>query len=375
MPPIPKKAFLHMMEEIAPSRFAEGFDNPGLLLDMGQTEYAKILLALDLTLDTAREAIDLGADLLLTHHPIFFQAAKRLSVHEPSQQAALMLVRAGISHYAAHTNWDSAAGGVNGTLCKLLGLDNPFSLEPKGGTAYKFVIFAPVEAADGVRLAIAKAGGGLLGHYSHCSFSARGEGRFLPLPGAQPKIGGVGSLEEVAEERIECFVTEDRLQDVRFAALLAHPYETPAYDIFKQAISTEDQRTGLTHMGALPEPLRLEDFARMVAEKLDCAALKYAGDPNALVKTVAVSTGAGGGSMYLAAAHGADAFITGEVKHHEALESYHLGIAVLEAGHYETEKPAMLSLAEGLQSRLNPLHYNTECILSSRERNPMNGVE
>ena len=78
--------------------------------------------------------------------------------------------------------------------------------------------------------------------------------------------------------------------------------------------------------------------------------------------------------MALAARHGAEAFVTGEVKHHQALESYNLNIAILEAGHYETEQPAMASLARGLQSRLNPLHYNTECILSQRERRPMAGL-
>ena len=94
------------------------------------------------------------------------------------------------------------------------------------------VIYVPTEAADAVRQAIGDAGAGRLGNYAHCSFSAEGTGRFMPLPGAHPAIGAVGSPEEVPETRIEAIYPRSRRDAIVNAALSAHPYETPAFMTF-----------------------------------------------------------------------------------------------------------------------------------------------
>ncbi len=98
---------------------------------------------------------------------------------------------------------------------------------------YKFVVYVPLTHADQVREAIGNVGGGKIGNYSHCSFSSRGQGRFLPLPGAQPYIGGVGTPEIVEEERIEVTVDEEVLEVVLQAMKSAHPYDEVAYDVYK----------------------------------------------------------------------------------------------------------------------------------------------
>lgn len=98
---------------------------------------------------------------------------------------------------------------------------------------YKLVVFVPLENADKVREAIGSAGGGKIGSYSHCSWSTRGVGRFLPLPGANPTIGEVGKMEEVEEERIETVVDEQLLSSVISAMKKVHPYEEVAYDVYK----------------------------------------------------------------------------------------------------------------------------------------------
>ncbi|MFF2028762.1 hypothetical protein [Arthrobacter sp. NPDC058192] len=94
------------------------------------------------------------------------------------------------------------------------------------------VIYVPTEAAHLVRQAIGDAGAGRLGNYSHCSFSLEGTGRFTPLPGANPRVGAVGSPEEVPETRIEAIYARSRRNAVVEAALSVHPYETPAYMTF-----------------------------------------------------------------------------------------------------------------------------------------------
>lgn len=99
--------------------------------------------------------------------------------------------------------------------------------------AYKIIITTPESAADKVRDAIGKAGGGKVGNYNYCSFSSKGVGRFLPQEGANPAIGHVGKLEEVIEERIEITCNEDNLTKVIFAIRESHPYEEPTIDIYE----------------------------------------------------------------------------------------------------------------------------------------------
>lgn len=98
---------------------------------------------------------------------------------------------------------------------------------------YKLVVYVPVANADEVREAIGNAGGGKIGNYSHCSFSSRGMGRFLPLEGANPTIGEVGKMEAVEEEKIETVMEEEFLAPVISAMKKVHPYEEVAYDVYK----------------------------------------------------------------------------------------------------------------------------------------------
>lgn len=100
-------------------------------------------------------------------------------------------------------------------------------------TYYKIVVTVPEDEADNLREAIGNAGGGKVGNYTHCSFSVKGTGRFLPVDGAKPAIGHVGQPEEVAEERIEITCDDDSVKAVVAAIRDAHSYEEPAIDVYK----------------------------------------------------------------------------------------------------------------------------------------------
>lgn len=97
----------------------------------------------------------------------------------------------------------------------------------------KLIVFVPLSHADIVREAIGSAGGGRLGNYSFCSFSARGTGRFRPEVGASPHIGKVGKLEEVDEERIEVTCESALVPKIIEAIKKVHPYEEVALDVYK----------------------------------------------------------------------------------------------------------------------------------------------
>lgn len=95
------------------------------------------------------------------------------------------------------------------------------------------VCFAPLSHADAVRAALAGGGAGRIGEYSACSFTARGEGRFLPSERADPFSGTRGELSVVEEVRIEAVCAPDRLVEAVRAMLAAHPYEEPAWHAYE----------------------------------------------------------------------------------------------------------------------------------------------
>lgn len=99
--------------------------------------------------------------------------------------------------------------------------------------SYKVVVTVPENEADRLREVIGNAGGGKAGNYTHCSFSVKGTGRFLPVDGAHPAIGQVGQPEEVVEERIEVTCDSENVKAVVAAIREAHSYEEPAIDVYE----------------------------------------------------------------------------------------------------------------------------------------------
>lgn len=105
-------------------------------------------------------------------------------------------------------------------------------MNPNKTPHVKIIVFVPESHADVVRAAMGEAGAGVIGNYTHCTFSSKGVGRFRPGAGAQPHIGTVGTLEAVVEERIETACPRDRVQDVIAAIKKVHPYEEVALDVY-----------------------------------------------------------------------------------------------------------------------------------------------
>ena len=97
---------------------------------------------------------------------------------------------------------------------------------------YKIVVYVPEADARMLREAMGNAGAGKIGNYSHCTFTTKGTSRFKPLEGADPTLGQVGKLQEVAEERIETVCEADKLHAVLEAIKQVHPYEEPAADVY-----------------------------------------------------------------------------------------------------------------------------------------------
>ncbi len=103
----------------------------------------------------------------------------------------------------------------------------------------KIVVFVPEGFADKVREAMGKAGAGKVGDYKYSSFSVKGTGRFIPLPGAHPTIGKIGKLEEVKEERIETVCYRKDLDKIIEAIKRVHPYEEVAIDVYPLVLNPQ----------------------------------------------------------------------------------------------------------------------------------------
>lgn len=353
----------------APPGQKADFDRVGLQVGDPAAEVDRVLVALDLTPQVIDEAAAEGAQLIVTHHPLLFKPVGRVTADDPVGSLAWRLGRAGISYIAIHTNLDAAHGGVSFALAEQLGIRAPEILAPLDGVMRKVVVFVPRDAADAVRQALANAGAGSIGDYSACSFSTDGTGRFRPEVGANPTIGDVGTSEQVDEVRIEAVAPTWAVGAVLRAVAAAHPYEEPAIDVYPVEIRTTQQGYGV--VGTLDAPEPLPDFLARVRDAVGAGALRYVGDDGQTVERVAVCGGAGLSFLPAALAARADAYVTADVTYHRFFEA--LGtdgqprIALVDAGHYETEAITESLIAE----RLRQSHPGLAVDVTATRTSPM----
>jgi dinuclear metal center YbgI/SA1388 family protein len=344
---------LNRLHEWAPPETALEYDNVGLLVGDPSATVNSALIALDLTHEVAAEATDLNADLIVTHHPLIFHPLKRLRADDPASAIAYELVRSGRAHIAAHTNMDVAPQGVSYALARQLGLDHIEALEPRPGTRKKLVTFVPEEAAPRVRTALARAGAGQIGMYDSCAFEVGGTGYFRAGEGARPAIGEAGShVEQVQELRLEIEVSPSQLDDVVTALKAVHPYEEVAFDIYRLENESRDHALGA--IGQLSDSVSLASLLTSISNTLHAPALRYCGADDMEVRRVAVCGGSGRALIPVARAAGADAFITADISYHSFFdttdESGAVEMAIVDAGHYETEVCSELILLDRLSN-------------------------
>jgi dinuclear metal center YbgI/SA1388 family protein len=324
-----------------PPHRAEDWDAVGLVCGDPDAEVRRILLAVDPVLAVADEAVETDVQLVVTHHPLFLKGVHGVAATTPKGRVVQRLVSHGCGLLAAHTNADAPAGGVSESMAFALGLRDVIPLLPAPFEERdKLVVFVPVADAERVREAITGAGAGAIGDYDSATFSSAGEGRFRPLPGADPTIGTVGDLETVAEVRIEAVLDRRLRNQVVTAMLGAHPYEEPAYDVIQLA-SVDDHTHGSGRIGWLTEPMTLAAFAAQVAQSLPATAhgVRVAGDPDASVETVAVCGGSGDFLLDRARVAGANVYVTSDLRHHPAseLREHPDGPALVDVAHWAAE--------------------------------------
>ena len=239
------------MNRIAPKNLAEDWDNPGLLVGDPSQEIKKILLCLDISDEIINHAVEINAQMIVTHHPMIFRAIKNIRTDLPLGKKISKLIKHNISVFAAHTNLDSAIGGVNDVLAKKLGLID---------------------------------------------------------------------------------------------------------------VKTFDEEISLGRIGRLENPMTVEEFANHVKKSLNVDSIRLVKAGDFTIKKVGICGGAGSEFISKAKFLGADAFVTGDVKYHEAQSAFDNKIHVVDAGHFATEFPIVHALSERLKEEFNYLNIEIEVI-------------
>lgn len=259
---------MNIMEDYAPVRFKESYDNVGLMVGETECEITNILVALDCTLKVIEEAKENGCNLILTHHPILFLKPITITNETLLGKKLLELIKNNINVYSSHTNLDSVVGGVNDIILEVLGLNAGVTIDKIEGTTGKY------------------------------------------------ENSGIGRLVE------------------------------------------------------LKEAVTLKDLCDSVKEKLNTPSVRYAGNLQKEIKKVAVINGAGQSYFNAAKAMGADCIITGDTSYHFVSDISEEGIAVIDAGHFDTEWPAIKIFAEKFKEKVEKLGYENTVIVSKSVENP-----
>jgi hypothetical protein len=212
-----------------------------------------------------------------------------------------------------------------------------------------------------------EAGAGRIGAYTECSFAIPGQGTFFGSDETNPSVGQKGQRELVDELRLEVVCPATALAPVLEAIRLRHSYEEPAIDVYPLSDPPSPRGPGSGRLGRSLEPRKLGEFAVFTSRALGHVPVQLVGDPKRTVERVAIACGAGDDFLADAARAGADVLVTGEARFHRALEAESLGIGLVLAGHYGTERPGVEELAEQIARAFSDLTVWP----SQQERDPL----
>jgi len=297
------------IEAVAPLAGQASWDASGVQLAGRKQDVSKLAVMLDPLPDLVGAALDWGAQFILTHHPLGLEAL-RLDRLNTQHDVVSQVLGAQSWLYAAHTSLDVQPEGPVGWLARELGLTDVSLLE-----------VSREDKLQGVRF--------------HAGRDMQGLVNFLET------VPGVLHLQEPAEEELFLVCAESHWPEVKRA--VASRLQTPAFAPMELTLQGEKWGFGLA--GSLPEPVPFRDFCASLASTARRRFYQLVGPQPETVSRVAYCTGSGSSFMNAAKHAGADVFITGDVKYHQALEA---PLSVIDVGHFILEEEMMRRFAQQL---------------------------
>lgn len=359
------KDIIAAIEAFAPAAYQESYDNSGLQVGNLDDEAKGVLLTLDVTEEVLEEAIKLGANMIVAHHPLLFSGLKRISGRNYIERIVQKAINNDISIYACHTNLDNVRNGVNAKIAEKLGLINTSILAPMAGTLRKLYTYVPLTHIDKVRDALFEAGAGQIAKYSECSFNTPGTGTFRAAADANPAIGQAGGpREQVEEMKLEVLLEQHTESRVLKALFTNHPYEEVAYELV--AIQNSNQELGAGMVGYLPNPMDETAFLSYLKERMMVSVIRHTPLKGRQVNKISICGGSGSFLLKNAITVGSDVFITGDFKYHQFFDAEGK-IVIADIGHYESEQFTV----EIFEAILNEKFPNFAVLVSNINTNPV----
>jgi dinuclear metal center YbgI/SA1388 family protein len=262
------KDIIKIMENIAPQKLAESYDNVGLMIGNKDEEVHKILIALDVTLEVIEEAIEKECNLILTHHPILFIKPKTITTDTLIGRKIIKLIENKLNVYSSHTNLDIVQEGLGDIATELLGYEN--------------------------------------------------------------------------------------------------------YKVLEVNKTFDNNNNGIGRIIKVNSPIGLLELCNRVKEKYNTPFVKFVGDENKEINTIALLNGSGEDFFNLVRKKGCDCIITGDTSYHHVSDMREENIAIIDAGHFATEWPPMKVIGKKLNNILKDMGYNNKVIISNNTFDPYN---
>lgn len=332
---LPLHHVIEAIENFAPLALQEKYDNAGLLVGNPQQIVSKALLTLDCTEETIEEAIAHQCDLIIAHHPIIFTGIKSITGKSFVERILIKAIQQNIAIYAAHTNLDNIHQGVNFKIASILQLHNLKILHPAQGHLKKIQTFVPISHQQVVKDALAAAGAGQIGNYSHCSFSYEGVGNFKPNDLANPFLGEINEMHTAQELKIEMIFPAYIQSKIIDSLLKSHPYETVSYDIIPLDNKHPDIGAGI--IGMLEKPTETITFLNLLKDKFKSPCVRYTKILQKNIQKIAICGGSGSFLLPQAIQQDADVFVSADFKYHDFFNAENK-IVIADIGHYESEQ-------------------------------------
>jgi dinuclear metal center YbgI/SA1388 family protein len=293
------------------------------------------VISLDCTEDVVDEAIKLGFNTVIAHHPIVFSGLKRFTGRNYVERTIIKAIKHDIAIISIHTNLDNVFHGVNKMIAEKLGLVNCQILDPIKEKLFKIVTFVPHSHAEEVLNAMFDAGAGHIGNYSECSFSADGRGTFKGGENTNPYVGQAGTRHTELETKIEVVCSKWKIESVKKAMISAHPYEEVAHEIIQLENKWEEIGAGM--VGELSTAVETMEFLSLLKNKMKTGCVKYTNPTTKSISKVALCGGSGSFLLDKAIQQGADIFISSDFKYHQYFDADGR-IIIADIGHFETEQ-------------------------------------
>lgn len=328
-------SLIQVIENFAPLAYQEGYDNSGLQSGDPNKEIHQALVTIDITEEVLNEAIKTNADLIISHHPLFFKEIKKITPVTALGRIVQKAIKNDIALYSCHTNLDAILHGVNNKICQKLNIKHTEILNPIKENLKKLVTFIPEKYATEVRKSIFEAGAGHIGNYDMCSFNIGGSGSFRGDDNSNPFVGKKGQLHFEDEIRFETIFPADKQSQIINALLISHPYEEVAYDIYP--LDNIYKKAGSGMIGELDKPVELLELLQKVKKTFHIPCIRYSQSKIGKVRRIAVCGGSGSFLLKQAIQKKADIFLTSDIKYHQFFETEH-NTVLADMGHYESEQ-------------------------------------